>query len=117
MAQSKDSLLKSYNTRLKEDVKSMLENFEGKRKILYLTYLQFITLIQLLEVIKMAKGENEGSQLSKLTQCEQDAYEMQVRAANIVRAGESLLKLVSDIKQFLVLNGMKFLSTNGNFLC
>jgi len=84
MAQSKDSLLKSYNNRLKEDVKSMLENFE--------------------EVIKMAKGENEGSQLSKLTQCEQDAYEMQVRAANIVRAGESLLKLVSDIKQFLVLN-------------
>jgi len=84
MAQSKDSLLKSYNTRLKDDVKSMLENFE--------------------EVIKMAKGENEGSQLSKLTQCEQDAYEMQVRAANIVRAGESLLKLVSDIKQFLVLN-------------
>lgn len=52
----------------------------------------------------MAKGENEGSQLSKLTQCEQDAYEMQVRAANIVRAGESLLKLVHDMKHFLVLN-------------
>lgn len=30
MAQTKDALLKSYNTRLKEDVKSMLENFEGK---------------------------------------------------------------------------------------
>jgi mediator of RNA polymerase II transcription subunit 22 len=56
------------------------------------------------EVIKMAKGENENGQLAKLTQCEQDGYEMQVRAANIVRAGESLLKLVSDIKQFLVLN-------------
>lgn len=52
----------------------------------------------------MAKGENENGQLSKLTQCEQDGYEMQVRAANIVRAGESLLKLVSDIKQFLILN-------------
>lgn len=52
----------------------------------------------------MAKGENENGQLSKLTQCEQDAYEMLVRSANIVRAGESLLKLVSDIKQFLVLN-------------
>lgn len=37
MTQSKDSLLKSYNTRLKEDVKSMLENFEGK---LY-SYLSF----------------------------------------------------------------------------
>ena len=30
MTQSKDALLKSYNTRLKEDVKSMLENFEGE---------------------------------------------------------------------------------------
>lgn len=29
---------------------------------------------------------------------------MQVRAANIVRAGESLMKLVSDIKQYLILN-------------
>lgn len=31
-------------------------------------------------------------------------YEMEVRAANIVRAGESLIKLVSDIKQYLILN-------------
>jgi mediator of RNA polymerase II transcription subunit 22 len=29
---------------------------------------------------------------------------MQVRAANIVKAGESLMKLVSDLKQFLILN-------------
>ena len=34
MTQSKDSLLKSYNNRLKEDVKSMLENFEGKNKLI-----------------------------------------------------------------------------------
>ena len=34
------------------------------------------------EIIKLARGEND-SQLSKLTQCEQDTYEMQVRAANI----------------------------------
>lgn len=34
------------------------------------------------EIIKLAKGEND-SQLSKITQCEQDTYEMQVRAANI----------------------------------
>ncbi len=39
-----------------------------------------------------------------MTQCELDAYEMQVRAANMVRAAESLLKLVSDIKQYLILN-------------
>lgn len=56
-----------------------------------------------LEIVKLAKGEND-SQLSRMTQCEQDTYEMHVRAANIVRAGESLMKLVSDIKQYLILN-------------
>lgn len=39
-----------------------------------------------------------------MIQCELDAYEMQVRSANMVRAAESLLKLVSDIKQYLILN-------------
>lgn len=53
--------------------------------------------------MKLAKGEHD-TQLSKMTQCEQDTYEMHVRAANIVRAGESLMKLVSDIKQYLILN-------------
>ncbi|KAM7346623.1 mediator complex subunit 22 [Cochliomyia hominivorax] len=83
ITQSKEALLKSYQVRLKDDVKSMLENFE--------------------EIIKLARGEGD-SQISKTTQCEQDTYEMQVRAANIVRAGESLIKLVSDIKQYLILN-------------
>ncbi|KAF7997174.1 hypothetical protein HCN44_005451 [Aphidius gifuensis] len=83
LPQSKEALLKSYTTRLKDDVKSMLENFE--------------------EIVKLAKGEND-SQLSRMAQCEQDTYEMHVRAANIVRAGESLMKLVSDIKQYLILN-------------
>ena len=31
-------------------------------------------------------------------------FVMQVRAANMVRAGESLMKLVSDLKQYLILN-------------
>lgn len=30
LPQSKEALLKSYTTRLKDDVKSMLENFDGK---------------------------------------------------------------------------------------
>lgn len=29
LPQSKEALLKSYNSRLKDDVKSMLENYEG----------------------------------------------------------------------------------------
>ena len=55
------------------------------------------------EIVKLAKGESE-TQLSYMTQSEQDTYEMHVRAANVIRAGESLMKLVSDIKQYLILN-------------
>ncbi|XP_058998953.1 mediator of RNA polymerase II transcription subunit 22 isoform X2 [Mustela lutreola] len=56
LPQSKETLLQSYNKRLKDDVKSIMDNFT--------------------EIIKSAK----------------------------VRAGESLMKLVSDLKQFLILN-------------
>ncbi|XP_059869792.1 mediator of RNA polymerase II transcription subunit 22 isoform X2 [Delphinus delphis] len=52
---------------------------------------------------KTSQIEDE-TQVSRATQGEQDNYEMHVRAANIVRAGESLMKLVSDLKQFLILN-------------
>lgn len=31
LPQSKEALLKSYNARLKDDVRSMLENFEGNK--------------------------------------------------------------------------------------
>ncbi|KAL3870968.1 hypothetical protein ACJMK2_038993 [Sinanodonta woodiana] len=81
--QSKEALLKSYTKKLKDDIKSMLDNFT--------------------EIVKLSRIE-EDSQITKILQAEQDQYEMQVRAANIVRAGESLMKLVSDLKQFLILN-------------
>ncbi|XP_050782771.1 mediator of RNA polymerase II transcription subunit 22 isoform X2 [Gopherus flavomarginatus] len=83
LPQSKETLLQSYNKRLKDDIKSIMDNFT--------------------EIIKTAKIEDE-TQVSRATQSEQDNYEMNVRAANIVRAGESLMKLVSDLKQFLILN-------------
>ncbi|XP_053328998.1 mediator of RNA polymerase II transcription subunit 22 isoform X2 [Spea bombifrons] len=83
LPQSKETLLQSYNKRLKDDVKSIMDNFT--------------------EIIKTARIEDEN-QVSRSTQGEQDNYEMHVRAANIVRAGESLMKLVSDLKQFLILN-------------
>lgn len=35
LPQSKEALLKSYRTRLKDDVKSMLENFEGRSKVMF----------------------------------------------------------------------------------
>lgn len=83
LSQSKESLLQNYNKRLKDDIRSILDNFT--------------------EIIKTAKIEDE-TQVSRPAQAEQDHYEMHVRAANIVRAGESLMKLVSDLKQFLILN-------------
>lgn len=60
-------------------------------------------VLLLSEIVKLSKSEKE-TQLSGMTQCEQYTFEMHVRAANIVRAGESLMKLVSDIKQYLILN-------------
>ncbi|XP_052787893.1 mediator of RNA polymerase II transcription subunit 22-like [Mya arenaria] len=81
--QSKEALLKSYTIRLRADIKSMLDSFT--------------------EIIRLARVE-EDSQVSRITQAEQDQYEMQVRASNIVRAGESLMKLVSDLKIYLILN-------------
>ncbi|XP_064649212.1 mediator of RNA polymerase II transcription subunit 22-like [Lineus longissimus] len=89
LPQSKEALLKSYQKRLKDDIKSMIDNFT--------------------EIVKLTKIDDD-TQVGKATQGEQDHYEMQVRAANIVRAGESLMKLVSDLKQFLILND--FMSVN-----
>ncbi|XP_036177583.1 mediator of RNA polymerase II transcription subunit 22-like [Myotis myotis] len=83
LPQSKETLLQSYHKRLKDDIKSMMDNFT--------------------KIIKTAKIEDE-TQVSRATQGKQDNYEMHVRASNIVRAGESLMKLVSDLKQFLILN-------------
>ena len=80
---TKDALLKSYKNRLKVDIDSMVDNYS--------------------EIIKLCKVDEE-SQITRATQCEEDAFEMQVRAANMVRAGESLMKLISDLKQFLILN-------------
>lgn len=83
MPQSKEAQLRDYTMRLKSNVKAMFENFT--------------------EIIKLARVEEDG-QLQRATQNEQDHYEMQVRASNIVRAGESLMKLVADLKQFRILN-------------
>jgi len=62
-----------------------------------------------MEIIKLTKLD-EDTQVSRMAQGEQDQYEMQVRAANIVRAGESLMNLVADIKQFLILNDFPYVN-------
>ncbi|KAH9514567.1 Mediator of RNA polymerase II transcription subunit 22 [Bulinus truncatus] len=83
LPQNKEAQLRSYQVHLKDNIRSMYDNFT--------------------EIIRLARIEEDG-QLLRPTQIDQDNYEMQVRAANIVKAGESLMKLVSDLKQFLILN-------------
>ena len=61
---SKDALLKTYRKRLKDDVAAMIANF--------------------MEIIKLYKVE-DVNQVTRATQSEEDAFEMQVRAANMVR--------------------------------
>ena len=74
---------KIYSFLFQDDVKSMADNFS--------------------EIVKLCRVEEEN-QVSRATQAEEDALEMQVRASNMVRAGESLMKLVSDLKIYLILN-------------
>jgi len=81
--QTTQSLLKEYQKRLREDIKSIKENFQ--------------------EIIIAAKFE-EKSQLGRTTAALYDKTQIQVRAAKIVHAGENLLKLISDLKTFLVIH-------------
>ncbi|CAL1533580.1 unnamed protein product [Lymnaea stagnalis] len=87
LPQNKEAQLRSYQVHLKDNTRSMFDNFT--------------------EIIRLARVSDkieEDGQLLRPTQIDQDNYEMQVRAANIVKAGQSLMKLVSDLKQFLILN-------------
>lgn len=85
LSYSTQNLLKSYRSRLQEDVRTMSENFN--------------------EIVKSAKVTTDEKQLiQKELQGHFDVCQMKVRAANIVRAAESLQKLISDLKTFVILN-------------
>lgn len=82
---SNEALLKSFQKRLKDDVRSLYDN--------------------LTEISKfgISKPEEEST-LTKVAQAEQNRYEIEVRAANMSRASESLMKLISEVKQYVILN-------------
>lgn len=63
---TKDALLKSYRKRLKDDIGSMVANFT-----------------EIIKLCQISKSEEE-SQVSRSTLSEEEAFEMQVRAANMV---------------------------------
>ena len=83
---TKDALLKSYRKRLKDDIGSMVANFT-----------------EIIKLCQISKSE-EDSQVSRSTLCEEEAFEMQVRAANMVRkqgftrGGHSFWSVIFDCK-------------------
>lgn len=81
---SQETILKSYQKILKDNIKTMLDNYT--------------------EVIKLAHVEQNESNNALESIKLQEQYEMEVRASNICKASEELIKLIYNIKQFLIIN-------------
>ena len=93
--QGREALLKSYNKRLKDDVKSILDNFMGMLSERYSFYQFYIYIFQVFfsidnlfllnfpEIVKLGTVEDE-SQVARITQVEEINFQMNVRAANMV---------------------------------
>jgi mediator of RNA polymerase II transcription subunit 22 len=54
------------------------------------------------QVLKLVKVEPETN--LSAARIQESTYEMRVRAANMTRAAESIMKLIWDIKQYLIIN-------------
>lgn len=103
LPQSKESLLQNYNKRLKDDIKSIMDNFTEIIKTAKVNMntsscsssaaslplcFTFGNLLLTAGCSFFIQIEDE-TQVSRPTQAEQDHYEMHVRAANIVSVTES----------------------------
>ena len=82
MSLQSEAQLKSYQKRLRDDITSITDNFSRI----------------------MATVKSEPDPTLTTSRLQSDCYEMCCRAANICRAAESLVKLIWDIKQFLIIN-------------
>ncbi|XP_065918430.1 mediator of RNA polymerase II transcription subunit 22-like [Dysidea avara] len=90
MAFKKDSSqTATYSRRLKDNVKSILDNY--------------IEIVNQSKINPAAKGTTE----SHISHVES---EVKVRASNIVRAVEALSKLTSDVKENMILNDFSFIN-------
>lgn len=81
---SQETILKSYQKILKDNIKTIIDNY---MEIIKLTHVEVNETNNYLESIKV-----------------QEQYEMEVRASNICKASEELIKLIYNIKQFLIIN-------------
>ncbi|RWS31145.1 mediator of RNA polymerase II transcription subunit 22-like isoform X2 [Leptotrombidium deliense] len=85
MSLNQETTLKFYKKLLKDDIKSILDNFS--------------------EILKLVKVDVQETTPNTMSSSRiQENYEMNVRAANIVRASQSINKLIYSIKQFIIIN-------------
>lgn len=87
---SQTQLLKSYERKIKEDIGSIYDNIS--------------------ETLKLLKLDEENG-LNKMSQHELDEYQIEIRTANVIKATESLTKIVSDLKDLIILNDFKSINT------
>ncbi|CAH8460358.1 unnamed protein product [Dicrocoelium dendriticum] len=92
-AHKRDSQVQGLKSRLRVNMNSIVENYE-----------------MILSRARIDLGDDSFPGLSAFTQAEQDTFEMSVRAANIVHACENLTRLVSEIKQLLILGDFRWLA-------
>ena len=82
MASQHDSFLVAYQRRLKIDINTISENF--------------------LELFRMVRIDTDSKNPS--TKLDELSFEVNIRAANLTRACESLIKLIWEIKQYQTIN-------------
>ncbi|KAM7536750.1 hypothetical protein Aperf_G00000080984 [Anoplocephala perfoliata] len=93
-SRKRDTYLNNLNSRLRESLKSIQENYEM--------------------MLSRAKLENQAllSRSDPYAQATQENFECNVRAANIVNACEGITRLVSEIKLLLILGDFRWLETS-----
>ena len=87
---NQNPLLKTYEKKVKDDISSIYENLS--------------------EIFKLIKNDDENG-LAKLSQNELDTYQVEIRTSNIIKATESLTKIVSDLKDLVILNDFKSINS------
>jgi mediator of RNA polymerase II transcription subunit 22 len=93
---TQNPILKSYEKKVKEDVGSVYENLS--------------------EILKLVKSDDENG-LAKMSQNELDTYQIEIRTSNIIKATESLTKIVSDLKDLVILNDFKSINSQITSQC
>ncbi|CAL8088962.1 unnamed protein product [Calicophoron daubneyi] len=90
-ARKRDSHVQSLKVRFRINMNAITENYE-----------------MILARAKVDPNETTAG-LGSCSQAEQDTFEMGVRASNIVHACENITRLVSEIKQLLILGDFRWL--------